>query len=233
PSYARETYEAARFGEAVAVALRAGRRRFRLQAALTAVVIMLVSGSITAVPWIGAQAVVAGTMSPRTLCQLVRDALVGAGTLGALAEVWAEVQRAAGGMARIEERLGERSGRPVPAAPARLAEPVRGHILFDHIRFHYPSRPDAPALEEFSLEVRPGETVALVGPSGAGKSTVFHLPVRLHHPQEGQASVDGLDLRDLDLVQLRRHIALVPQDPVIFAASARDNIGYGRLDAGP
>ena len=232
-SYARETYEAGRFGEAVAVALRAARRRIRMQAALTAVVIVLVFGSITAVLWIGAQDVVAGRMSPGTLGQFVLYALIGAGSVGALAEVWAEVQRAAGGMARIEELLGERSGLPVPAAPARLAEPVRGHILFDHIRFHYPSRPDAPALEDFSLEVRPGETVALVGPSGAGKSTVFQLLLRFHDPQEGQASVDGLDLRDLDPVQLRRHIALVPQDPVIFAASARDNIGYGRLDAGP
>ncbi|HLU13170.1 MAG TPA: ABC transporter transmembrane domain-containing protein [Arenimonas sp.] len=230
-SYAREAYEAGRFGEAVAVALRAARRRIRLQAALTAVVIVLVFGSITAVLWIGAQDVVGGRMSPGTLGQFVLYALIGAGSVGALAEVWAEVQRAAGGMARIEELLKERSGLPVPAQPAALPEPVRGHVVFEQVRFHYPSRPDAPALEDFSLEVRPGETVALVGPSGAGKSTVFQLLLRFHDPQDGTVRVDGLDLRQLDPVQLRRNIALVPQDPVIFAASARDNIGYGRLDA--
>src|SRR5690606_853603 len=219
------------FGEAVAVALRAARRRIRLQAALTAVVIVLVFGSITAVLWIGAQDVVGGRMSPGTLGQFVLYALIGAGSVGALAEVWAEVQRAAGGMARIEELLKERSGLPVPAQPAALPEPVRGHVVFEQVRFHYPSRPDAPALEDFSLEVRPGETVALVGPSGAGKSTVFQLLLRFHDPQDGTVRVDGLDLRQLDPVQLRRNIALVPQDPVIFAASARDNIGYGRLDA--
>src|SRR5690606_40450006 len=146
--------------------------------------------------------VVAGRMSPGALGQFVLYPLIGAGSVGALAEVWAGVQRAAGGMARIEELLGEPPGLPVPAAPARLAEPVRGHILFDHIRFHYPSRPDAPALEDFSLEVRPGETVALVCPSGAGKCTVFHMLLRFHDSQECQASVYGLDLRDRLLVRL-------------------------------
>ncbi|KAA2285519.1 ABC transporter transmembrane domain-containing protein [Arenimonas fontis] len=230
-SYAREAYEAGRFGEAVAVALRAARRRIRLQAALTAVVIVLVFGSITAVLWIGAQDVVAGRMSPGTLGQFVLYALIGAGSVGALAEVWAEVQRAAGGMARIEELLNERPGLPVPAQATALPDPVRGHLVFEHVRFHYPSRPDAPALEDFSLDVRPGETVALVGPSGAGKSTVFQLLLRFHDPETGTITVDGVDLRALDPVQWRRHIALVPQAPVIFAASARDNIAYGRLDA--
>ena len=230
-SYAREAHERRRFGDAVTVALGTARKRIRLQAVLTAIVIVLVFGSITAVLWVGAQNVIAGTMSPGTLGQFVLYALIGAGSVGALAEVWAEVQRASGGMARIAELLGERSRLAVPVSPATLPAPLQGRIALEHVRFHYPTRPDMPALDDFSLEVSPGETVALVGPSGAGKSTVFQLLLRFHDPEAGRVSIDGVDLRDLDPAALRREVALVPQDPVIFAATAAENIRYGRLDA--
>jgi ATP-binding cassette subfamily B protein len=219
-SYAREAFESDRFGAAVQVALGTARKRIRLQAMLTAVVIVLVFGSITAVLWVGAQDVISGAMSAGTLGQFVLYALIGAGSVGALAEVWAEVQRAAGGMARINDLLHERS-----------ALPVRGHVRMQGVRFHYPTRPDAPALENFSLEVRPGETVALVGPSGAGKSTVLQLLLRFHDPEAGEVTLDGIDLRTLAPASLRAQVALVPQDPVIFGATARENIRYGRLDA--
>jgi ATP-binding cassette subfamily B protein len=230
-SYAREDYERDRFGSAVQVALGTARKRIRLQAMLTAIVIVLVFGSITAVLWVGAQDVIAGQMTPGTLGQFVLYALIGAGSVGALTEVWAEVQRAAGGMARINELLQERSVLALPAAPAVLPAPVHGRIALEGVRFHYPTRPDAAALDDFSLTVAPGETVALVGPSGAGKSTVFQLLLRFHDPDAGRITVDGVDLRDVDPAALRRQVALVPQDPVIFGASARENIRYGRLEA--
>ena len=230
-SYAREGYEAGRFDEAVRVALGAARKRIRLQAALTAIVIVLVFGSITAVLWVGARDVIAGAMTPGTLGQFVLYALIGAGSVGALAEVWAEVQRAAGGMARIGELLGERSALVRTDAAEPLATPVRGHLVLENVVFHYPTRPDAPALEDFSLELQPGETVALVGPSGAGKSTVLQLLLRFHDPESGRITLDGHDLRRVDPVALRAQVALVPQDPVIFGTTARENIRYGRLDA--
>ncbi|MBY4598508.1 ATP-binding cassette domain-containing protein [bacterium BD-1] len=230
-SYAREAFESDRFGAAVQVALGTARRRIRLQAMLTAVVIVLVFGSITAVLWVGAQDVISGAMSAGTLGQFVLYALIGAGSVGALAEVWAEVQRAAGGMARINDLLHERSVLAVPPQPAMLPLPVRGHVRMQGVRFHYPTRPDAPALEDFSLEVRTGETVALVGPSGAGKSTVFQLLLRFHDPEAGEVTLDGIDLRTLAPASLRAQVALVPQDPVIFGATARENIRYGRLEA--
>ena len=230
-SYAREDYERGRFAGAVEVALGTARRRIRLQAMLTAVVIVLVFGSITAVLWIGAQDVVSGTMSPGTLGQFVLYALLGAGSAGALTEVWAEVQRAAGGMTRINELLQERSVLALPARPETLPAPVRGELRLEGVRFRYPTRPDAAALDDFSLTVAPGETVALVGPSGAGKSTVLQLLLRFHDPEQGRITVDGKDLRTLEPAALRRHVALVPQDPMIFGASARENIRYGRLEA--
>jgi ATP-binding cassette subfamily B protein len=230
-SYAREDYERQRFGDAVQTALGTARKRIRLQAMLTAIVIVLIFGSITAVLWIGAHDVISGAMTPGTLGQFVLYALLGAGSVGALSEVWAEVQRASGGMARINELLQERSVLALPATPAVLPEPVQGRISLRGVRFHYPTRPDAAALEDFSLDVSPGETVALVGPSGAGKSTVFQLLLRFHDPDAGQITLDGVDLREVDPAALRRQVALVPQDPVIFGASARENIRYGRLEA--
>jgi ATP-binding cassette subfamily B protein len=157
-------------------------------------------------------------------------ALIGGGSIGSLAEVWNELQRAAGGMGRISELLQETPAVLAPAQPRTLTQ-VRGAVDFDRVTFHYPQRPDLPALEQFSLHVAPGETVALVGPSGAGKSTVFSLLLRFHDPQSGVVAIDGVDVRELDPARLREAIALVPQSPTIFATTAADNIRYGRLEA--
>lgn len=230
-SYAREPFERDRFASAVVRSLGAARKRIRMQSLLTACVIILVFGGITAILWTGARDVIAGTMTPGTLLQFLLYAMIGAGSVGALTEVWSEVQRAGGGMERINELFSERSSLPVPAHPAQLPVPLTGAVSLENVRFHYPSRPDSAALENFSLHVAPGETVALVGPSGAGKSTVFQLLLRFHDPEAGRVLVDGLDLTTLDPAALREAIALVPQDPVIFGTTARENLRYGKLDA--
>ena len=230
-AHAREPYERSRFGSALQAAVATARRRIQAQAWVTAIAIVLVFGAITLVLWSGAHDVASGRMTAGTLGQFVLYALIGGGSVGALAEVWNELQRAAGGMGRISELLEESPAIRAPATPLALPTPVRGDIVLDGVTFHYPQRPDAPALEDFSLHVRPGETVALVGPSGAGKSTVFSMLLRFHDPQGGAVRVDGLDLRRVDPAALRESIALVPQHPTIFATTARDNIRYGRLDA--
>jgi ATP-binding cassette subfamily B protein len=170
-------------------------------------------------------------MTAGTLIQFVLYALFGGGSVAALAEVWNELQRAAGGMGRIGELMQESPGIVAPAQPKALPEPLRGELHLDDVVFRYPMRPDLPALDGFTLHVKPGETVALVGPSGAGKSTVFSLLLRFHDPQGGGVSIDEVDVRDCDPVALRERIALVPQQPTLFATTARDNIRYGRLDA--
>src|SRR3546814_2891511 len=190
-----------------------------------------VLGALTRVRWSGAQDVVDGRLTVGTLSQFVLYAVLGGGSVGALAETWNELQKAAGGMGRIGELLDERSGIAAPAQPRSLPVPVRGELRFEGVTFHYPSRPDAPALEDFSLHVAPGETVALVGPSGAGKSTVFAMLLRFHDPQRGRIDLDGIDIRTLEPAELRGTVALVPQQPTIFASSARENIRYGRLGA--
>jgi ATP-binding cassette subfamily B protein len=230
-SYAREALESERFSLAVARALRAAARRVRAQASLTAAVIVLVFGAITLVLWVGAKDVVAGGMSAGALGQFVLYAVIAAGSVGALTEVWSEVQRAAGGMARIRELLDTAPRVTVPASPRRLPTERRGHLRFEKVQFRYPARPQTAALADFDLEVRPGETVALVGPSGAGKSTVFQLLLRFYDPQAGRILYDGIDIRELDPAELRAAMALVPQDPVVFGADAMENIRYGRLDA--
>lgn len=230
-SHAREGWERGRFADAVRLSVATARRRIGTQAVVTAVAITLIFGAITIVLWSGAQDVVSGRLSPGTLGQFVLYALLGGGSVGALAEVWNELQRAAGGMGRINELLIESPTMRAPDNPRALPAPVRGDLRMEAVRFHYPSRPDAPALEDFSLHVRPGETVALVGPSGAGKSTVLNLLLRFHDPQAGAVRIDGADLRELDPAELRGHIALVPQQPTIFATTARGNIRYGRLEA--
>lgn len=228
---AREPYELGRFGEALKVAVATARRRIQAQAWVTAIAIVLVFGAITLVLWSGAHDVADGRMSAGTLAQFVLYALIAGGSVGSLAEVWNELQRAAGGMGRISELLVQESAIQEPAKPMPLSRPVRGEIAFEGVTFHYPMRPDAPALDRFDLRVRSGETVALVGPSGAGKSTVFSLLLRFHDPHSGTVSIDGLDIRSLALADLRGAIGLVPQQPVVFATSARDNIRYGRLEA--
>ncbi len=230
-AHAHEPWERGRFDDAVALSVATARKRIGTQAVVTAVAITVVFGAITVVLWSGAHDVVAGRLSPGTLGQFVLYALMGGGSVGALAEVWNELQRAAGGMGRINELLVERPTLQAPQHPKALSLPIRGALALDDIVFHYPGRDATPALQHVSLQVRPGETVALVGPSGAGKSTVLGLLLRFHDPRHGIVSVDGVDVRELDPAQLREQIALVPQQPTIFAASARDNIRYGRLDA--
>jgi ATP-binding cassette subfamily B protein len=230
-AHSREPFERGRYAEAMATAVSTARKRIGAQALVTAVAITLIFGAVIVVLWSGAHDVIAGRMSAGALGQFVMYALIGGGSVGALAEVWNELQRAAGGMGRIRELLDEAPAIAAPAQPKVLPAPVRGEIVFDDVTFHYPQRPDMPALEGFSLHVRPGETVALVGPSGAGKSTVFSMLLRFHDPQHGRIALDGIDIRELDPAALRDALALVPQSPAIFAASAADNIRYGRLAA--
>ncbi len=230
-AHAREPYERGRFDHALGDAIGAARRRIGAQSLVTASAIVLVFGAIVGVLWLGAHDVIDGRMSAGTLGQFVLYALIGGGSVGALAEVWNELQRASGGMGRISELLQEEVEIRAPAAPRALPAPLQGEIRFDDVVFHYPQRPDLPALDHFSLHVQPGETVALVGPSGAGKSTVLQLLLRFHDPRHGSVQIDGIDVRQVDPAALREQMALVPQQPALFAASARDNIRYGRLAA--
>jgi ATP-binding cassette subfamily B protein len=227
-AFTREPVESRRYGDAVARTLDTARRRIRTRGLLTALVILLVFGSITLVLWVGAKAVLGQTMTAGTLSQFVLYAVMAAGSVGALTEVWGDVQRAAGAMERIGDLLAVEPTIRNPPDPATMARPMRGALAFEQVTFHYPSRPHSAALRDFSLEIRPGERVALVGPSGAGKSTVFHLLLRFYDPQSGRITLDGHDLRGLPLGELRQAIALVPQDTVIFGASAADNIAIGR-----
>ena len=230
-AHAREDYERGRFVDAVANAVGTARKRISAQALMTGSTIVLFFGAITLVLWSGAHDVLAQRLTAGTLIQFVLYALFAGGSVAALAEVFNELQRAAGGMSRIDELLQETPGIVAPKHPQSLPAPLRGEVSLEAVDFRYPMRPDAPALDGFTLRVRPGETVALVGPSGAGKSTVLSLLLRFHDPQSGRVLVDGVDVRDCDPLELRERIALVPQQPTLFAASARDNIRYGRLDA--
>ncbi len=230
-SFTRESTMSARFGEVVARTLATARRRIAMRSQLTAVVILLVFGAITGVLWVGAREVLSGAMAAGELAQFLLFAVMVAGSVGALVEVWGDVQRAAGAMERIGELLGSQPAIADPQMPSTLVPPIRGGLRFENVRFNYPSRPDTAALDDFSLDIRPGETVALVGPSGAGKSTVFQLLLRFYDPQHGRITLDGQDLRNLPLGIVRGAIALVPQDTVIFGASAADNIRIGRESA--
>ncbi|MFZ9934724.1 MAG: ABC transporter transmembrane domain-containing protein [Arenimonas sp.] len=228
-SFVRESYETGRFTAAIDYALAAARKRIGLQSGLTAFAIVIIFGGITLILWSGARSVVSGSMTAGTLTQFVFYAMIGAGSVGALAEVWAEVQRAAGGMSRIADLFEEHSALTVTEnAPVQNGKQA---IRFEQVAFSYPSRPDDKALYDFSLAIQPGETVALVGPSGAGKSTVFQLLLRFYDPQHGTIRLGDAPLAALAVDDLRRQIALVPQDPVIFGGTARDNIRYGNLDA--
>ncbi|MGO4503052.1 MULTISPECIES: ABC transporter transmembrane domain-containing protein [unclassified Dyella] len=230
-AYAREDIESARYGGAIARALATARQRIGMRSILTATVIVLFFGAIALVLWAGARDVLAGTLDVGVLAQFVIYAFLAAGSLAGLSEVWGDVLRAAGAMERIGELFEERAEITSPAQPTFLPRPMEGALRFEHIQFHYPSRPDAPALHDFDLSIRPGETVALVGPSGAGKSTVFALLLRFYDPQSGRITLDGIDLRALALPELRGAIALVPQETVIFGGSAAENIRFGRQDA--
>ena len=230
-AYAREDIESTRYSSAIIRALATARRRIGMRALLTMAVIVLVFGAITLVLWAGARHVLAGTLDAGVLGQFVLYAIFAAGSVAGLSEVWGDVLRAAGAMERLGELLEERPEIVDPAQPRALPRPLSGALRFEQVSFHYPSRPHTAALHDFSLDVRPGETVALVGPSGAGKSTVFSLLLRFYDPQQGSIRIDGIDLRAVTLAELRGAIALVPQETVVFSGSAADNIRFGREDA--
>lgn len=212
---------------AYAIALK----RIATRAVMTVIVILLVFSGIVGVLWVGALDVRAGAMSIGELVQFVIYSVIVAGAVGALSEIWGELQRAAGATERLVELLDATDQVQDPATPTTLPSPVRGAVDFNAVRFHYPSRPGQSALDGVSLHVKPGETIALVGPSGAGKTTIIQLLMRFYDPQSGAILLDGVDIRDIRRTDLRSVMALVPQDPVIFGTTARENIGFGRPDA--
>lgn len=226
-----EPHDRHRFAGTVEAAFTANRRRISARAWLTGLVMLLVFGAVNTVMWIGGHAVFAGTMSAGQLTAFVFYAVMVAGSVGALSEVWGDVQRAAGAGERLMELLAARPEIAAPANPAALPPRPEGALRFDDVSFNYPSRPDRPALDHFDLAVRPGETVALVGPSGAGKSTVFQLLQRFYDPQSGRIGIDGIAITDCRPEDVRATIGVVAQEPVIFAATAAENIRYGRPGA--
>lgn len=219
------------FADVTAKSLASAQKRVATRAVMTVIVIFLVFAGIVGVLWVGARDVRAGQMSVGELIQFVIYAVMVAGAVGALSEIWGELMRAAGATERLVELLQTEDSVQDPTRPLALPRPVRGEIAFRDVTFRYPARPEVSALDGVTLAVRPGETVALVGPSGAGKTTILQLLMRFYDPQGGAVMLDGVDLRQMARADFRRAIALVPQDPVIFAASARDNIRFGRPEA--
>jgi ATP-binding cassette subfamily B protein len=230
-AFTLEDLQIKRFGDAVADSFQAAVRRIRTRAGLTALGIIMVFGAITMILWGGSRAVLAGSMSGGQLAQFLMYSIFVGSSAAALSEIWGEVQRGAGAMERISELLKATPAIGPPDRPATLPEPARGSIRFQGVSFSYPSRPDSLALDDFSLHVDPGETVAIVGPSGAGKSTSFQLLLRFYDPRAGRIEVDGVGIDTLAPADLRRRIGLVPQETVLFGESARENIRYGRPEA--
>jgi ATP-binding cassette subfamily B protein len=230
-AFGREPSTAGRFGQAVEDAFRISLRRMRARAVMTAAVIGLVFGGVVAIFWLGVHAGLRGDMSWGALFQFAFLSVMAAGSVGALGETWGDVQKAAGAMERVGDLLDARPGVAAPATPTPLPQPSRGEVALDQVTFAYPGRDDLPALRGFSLNVRPGERVALVGPSGAGKSTVFRLLLRFYDPQAGRVLVDGVDLREADPADVRARMALVAQDSALFSGSALENVRFGREDA--
>jgi ATP-binding cassette subfamily B protein len=230
-AFTSEKPAGSRFATAVEQAYAAACGATKARAILTAVVIFLVFASIVTVLWVGAQDVLAGDITPGTLGQFVLYAVFAAGGLGELSQVWGEISQASGAAERLSEILAVQPAIRSPARPIALPKPANGDVAFHHVSFSYPSRPNVPVLENLSFGVRPGEKLALVGPSGAGKSTIFQLILRFYDPVSGSITFDGVRLTDADPAALRSHIALVPQDSIVFATSVRDNIQFGRPDA--
>ncbi len=230
-AYVHESTDRRHFGERVEAAFETARQRIRQRATLVATVIVLVFGAIGIILWIGGHDVVAGRISAGQLSAFVFYAVIVAGAVGTISEVIGELQRAAGATERLFELLAVVPEISPPVSPRAFPSPARGTVAFEGVTFCYPSRADTPALDAFHLDVRAGEKVALVGPSGAGKTTVFQLLLRFYDPQAGVVRVDDVDLRLTDPKDLRTRLAVVPQDPVIFATSVLENVRYGRPDA--
>jgi ATP-binding cassette subfamily B protein len=230
-AYTNERSATARFTEAVERAYRAAQNSTLARAVLTAIAIFLVFASVVVVLWIGAQDVLAGRMTAGRLSQFVLYAVFAAGGLGELSQVWGEISAASGAAERLFEIMQAEPAIKAPARPAALPVRGRGEVAFDDVHFAYPARPETSALRGVSLRVRPGEKVAIVGPSGAGKSTIFHLILRFYDPTSGAVSIDGVPADSADPRELRRRIALVPQDTAIFSTSVRENIRFGRPEA--
>jgi len=230
-AFTLEDLNSRRFDDAVEDSFRAAVRRTKVRSTLTALATMLIFGGITFVLWVGAHAVIRGEMTGGQLGQFLLYAVYVGVAAASLSEMWGEVQRAAGAMERLVELQRAEPRIVAPAEPVPLPVPGRGEIRFEDVSFSYPSRPDSRALDGFDLAVRAGETVAFVGPSGAGKSTTFQLLLRFYDPSEGRIVIDGVDVARADPQAVRRRIGLVPQDTVLFAASARENIRYGRPEA--
>jgi ATP-binding cassette subfamily B protein len=229
-AFNQEDRERERFAAVVDRTFATARRRILIRAIMTSVVMLLIFGSITLLVWRGALAVASNEISGGTIAAFVFTSVLVAGSFGSLAEVYGDLLRGAGAAGRLNELLHEKPAIAAPARPVALPEP-RGRIAFERVTFRYPSRPEHAALLDFSLTVEPGETVAIVGPSGAGKSTLFQLAERFYDPQAGVVKLDGVPLVSADPAHIRRRIALVPQEGVLFAASARDNLRYGNRDA--
>ncbi|CAH0497889.1 ABC transporter transmembrane domain-containing protein [Novosphingobium sp. CECT 9465] len=230
-AFGQEKRELDRFGEKVEATFQTALRRISLRAVMTAIVILLVFGGITMLVWEGAVGVAEGSISGGTIFAIVITAGLVAGAAGALSEVYGDLLRGAGAAGRLNELLREQPDIAPPARPTALPMPPRGQIAFQNVGFRYPSRPEVLALDDFSLTVEPGETVAIVGPSGAGKSTLFLLAQRFYDPHAGMIRIDGVPLTSADPAEVRARSALVPQDATLFAASARDNLRYGNWSA--
>ncbi|QDQ28401.1 ATP-binding cassette domain-containing protein [Chitinimonas arctica] len=230
-AYSHEAADQAAFDARVEATFATGKRRIRQRALLIVAVMLLVFGAVAAILWVGGHDVLAGRISAGQLSAFVFYAAMVAGAVATLSEVIGDVQRAAGALERLLELLATRPDVAEPTEPRPLPEPPRGEVCFRQVEFHYPSRPQQAALSAFDLTVAPGEKLALVGPSGAGKSTVFQLLLRFYDPRQGSIAIDGIDLREARIADLRGRIALVSQDAVVFAMNVLDNVRYGRPDA--
>jgi ATP-binding cassette subfamily B protein len=230
-AFTHEAADRAAFAADVETAFSAARRRVLTRSIMVAVVIFLVFAAIGLILWVGGHDVLDGRMSAGDLSAFVFYAVIVASSAGQLSEVAGELYRAGGAMGRLAELLAMTPAIAAPAVPQPLPKPGHGAVALESVRFHYPARPDWPALDDLTLAVAPGESLALVGPSGAGKTTVFQLLLRFYDPQAGRVLLDGVDLRCVDPLAARRRIGLVPQEPVIFSTNARENIRYGRPEA--
>ena len=230
-AFGQQKREAERFTAATETVFATAKKRIALRAVMTFIVIALLFASITFVIWQGAVDVAAGKMTGGTIAAFVLYGGLLAGAFGALSEVYGDLLRAAGASERLHQLLVAEPEIRAPANPTPLPLPAEGRLRFENVNFRYPTRPDTSALDDFNLEVRPNERLAVVGPSGAGKTTIFQLAQRFYDPQAGRVMLDGVDLKDADPADVRQRIAMVPQEVVIFAASARDNLRYGNWDA--